>query len=141
MFTSSHFIWLGIIGIMIATALIILKKLKISDQAVGKAVMILLIVLKIFHLSLSMKESEFGGYIINQTQLSFHLCSIMIYSVIFSNIIKNNWYSSIVVKSIPASSKITIISIGIAVRIDMSPKYRSSFSITSPTVGIIMLIN
>ena len=89
MFTSSHFIWLGIIGILIATALIALKKLKISDQTVGKAVMILLIILKIFHLSLSMKESEFGGYIIDQTQLSFHLCSIMIYSVIFSNIIKN----------------------------------------------------
>ncbi len=89
MFTSSHFIWLGIIGILIATTLIALKKLKISDQAVGKAVMMMLIILKIFHLSLSMKESEFGGYVINQTQLSFHLCSIMIYTVIFSNIIKN----------------------------------------------------
>jgi hypothetical protein len=36
-----------------------------------------------------MKESPFGGYVINQTQLSFHLCSIMIYSVIFVNTIKN----------------------------------------------------
>ena len=40
-------------------------------------------------MSLSMKESEFGGYVLNQTQLSFHLCSIMIYAVIFINIIKN----------------------------------------------------
>ena len=89
MFTTSHFIWLGAIAVLIAIALIALKKLNISHRAVGKAVMILLIILKIFHLSLSMKESQFGGYVLNQTQLSFHLCSIMIYTVIFTNIIKN----------------------------------------------------
>ena len=89
MFTTSHFIWLGAIAVLIAIALIALKKLNISHRAVGKAVMILLIILKIFHLSLSMKESQFGGYVLNQTQLSFHLCSIMIYTVIFTNMIKN----------------------------------------------------
>lgn len=89
MFTTSHFIWLGALGVLIAIVLIALKKLKISDRAVGKAVMITLIILKVFHLSLSMKESEFGGYILNQTQLSFHLCSIMIYTVIFTNMIKS----------------------------------------------------
>ncbi len=89
MFTTSHFIWLGAIGVLIAMALIAIKKVKISDRAVGRAVMIVLIVLKLFHLSLSMKESAFGGYILNQTQLSFHLCSIMIYTVIFVNMIKN----------------------------------------------------
>ncbi|MBQ9162592.1 MAG: YwaF family protein [Clostridia bacterium] len=89
MFTTNHFIWLGAIALLIALALIVLKKLKISDRAVGKAVMITLIILKIFHMSLSMKESEFGGYILNQTQLSFHLCSIMIYTVIFTNMINN----------------------------------------------------
>ena len=51
--------------------------------------MLLLIVLKLFHVALSMKESEYGGYIVNQTQLSFHLCSIMIYTIIFVNVIKN----------------------------------------------------
>lgn len=89
MFTTNHFIWLGVIALLIAIALTVVKKLKVSNKAVGKVVMILLIVLKIFHMSLSMKESEFGGYILNQTQLSFHLCSIMIYTVIFTNLIKN----------------------------------------------------
>ncbi|MBE6694686.1 MAG: hypothetical protein E7589_07970 [Ruminococcaceae bacterium] len=89
MFTTNHFIWLGAIALLIALALIVLKKLKISDRAVGKAVMITLIILKIFHMSLSMKKSEFGGYVLNQTQLSFHLCSIMIYTVIFTNMINN----------------------------------------------------
>ena len=89
MFTLPHFIWLISIGALIAVALVLLRKFKITHAAVGKAVMITLIVLKIFHLSVSMKESEFGGYVLNQTQLSFHLCSIMIYTVIFTNIIKN----------------------------------------------------
>ncbi len=89
MFTTNHFIWLGAIALMIAAALFAIKKLKITDRAVGRATMIALIILKVFHLSLSMKESEFGGYVINQTQLSFHLCSIMIYTVIFTNMIKN----------------------------------------------------
>ena len=89
MFTTNHFIWLGAIGVLIALTLIAVKKLKISNSAVGKAVMIALIILKVFHVSLSMKASEFGGYVLNQTQLSFHLCSIMIYTVIFTNMIKN----------------------------------------------------
>ena len=89
MFTPGHFIWLGAIAVLIAVALIIVTRLKISHRAVGKATMIALIILKLFHMSLSMKESPFGGYVLNQTQLSFHLCSIMIYTVIFTNLIKN----------------------------------------------------
>ena len=89
MFSTNHFIWLGAIALLIAIAMIVVKKLKASHKAVGKVVMILLIAFKIFHMSLSMKKSEFGGYILNQTQLSFHLCSIMIYTVIFTNLIKN----------------------------------------------------
>ncbi len=89
MFTVNHFIWLGVIALLIAVALVTLKKTNTSNGAVGKGVMMLLIVLKLFHVALSMKESEHGGYIINQTQLSFHLCSIMIYTIIFVNVIKN----------------------------------------------------
>ena len=89
MFSAGHFIWLGAIAISIAIALVLLKRLRASDKAIGKAVMIILIALKLFHMSLSMKESEFGGYVLQQNQLSFHLCSIMIYTVIFTNMIRN----------------------------------------------------
>ena len=89
MFTLNHFIWLGAIAALITIALILIKKFKPSHSIVGKVTMVLLICFKIFHLALSMKESKFGGYVINQTQLSFHLCSIMNYMVLFVNIIKN----------------------------------------------------
>ena len=89
MFSVNHFIWLGAIAALIAVALIITKKLHVTHRTVGKITMILLIIFKTYHVALSMKESEYGGFVLSQTQLSFHLCSIMIYTVIFTNIIKN----------------------------------------------------
>lgn len=89
MFSLSHFIWLGAIGTTIALALITTKKFTLSHRTVGRAVMMILIVLKIFHMSLSMKASAFGGYVLDQPQLSFHLCSLMIYSTILVNTITN----------------------------------------------------
>jgi len=89
MFSSGHFIWLGAIAVLIALSLILIKKLNVSQSIVQKTVLVLLVCLKLFHLSLSMKESADGGFVIDQTQLSFHLCSIMIYFVILINVIKN----------------------------------------------------
>lgn len=89
MFSSGHFIWLGAIAAVIATAIILVKHFKPSQRSVQTAMTALLIVLKLFHLSLSMKETSDGGFVINQTQLSFHLCSIQIYLAIFINFIKN----------------------------------------------------
>ena len=89
MFTTGHFIWLGVIAVAIAAAIVLTKKFNVSQNAVQKTVFYALIVLKLFHVCLSMKESPDGGFVINQTQLSFHLCSLMIYSVILINVIKN----------------------------------------------------
>lgn len=89
MFSLGHFIWLSAIAFFIAAVLILIKKLDVSQNTVQKTVFILLVCLKLFHLSLSMKASADGGLVIDQTQLSFHLCSIMIYFVILINVIKN----------------------------------------------------
>ena len=89
MFTVNHWIWLSAIGIGIAVALTVLRRRGVTHRAVGRAVTVILIILKIFHMSLSMKASEFGGYVLDQTQLSFHLCSIMIYAIILVNMIRN----------------------------------------------------
>jgi hypothetical integral membrane protein (TIGR02206 family) len=89
MFATGHFIWLGVIAAAIALAITLIKKFNASQNVVQKVVFYALIVLKLFHVCLSMKESPDGGFVINQTQLSFHLCSLMIYSVILINVIKN----------------------------------------------------
>ncbi len=89
MFTLEHLIWLSVIAAAVVASLILARKLNTSHATIQKIVFYVLVVLKIVHLSLSMKESPHGGMVINQTQLSFHLCSIMIYAVILINIIKN----------------------------------------------------
>ena len=89
MFTLAHFIWLLVIGALSAAVLVVTKRRGVSHELVQRIVFVVLVLLKLFHLSLSMKEAPAGGMIINQTQLSFHLCSIMIYAVILINVIKN----------------------------------------------------
>ncbi len=92
MFSLAHIIWLLVIAAVIAAVLIISQKLGISHLTVQRVVFVLLVILKIFHMSLSMKELPDGGMVINQTQLSFHLCSIMIYANILINVIKNETF-------------------------------------------------
>ena len=87
MFTTAHFIWLLEIAALITASLLLFKRFKISH--VQKVVFALLIVLKLFHLSLSMKALPDGSMVLHQTQLSFHLCSVMIYAVVLINVIKN----------------------------------------------------
>ena len=89
MFTLAHFVWLLVIAAVCAVVLTFTKRRGVSHELVQKVIFVVLVVLKIFHLSLSMKEAPAGGMIINQTQLSFHLCSLMIYAVILINVIKN----------------------------------------------------
>lgn len=89
MFTIPHLIWLGILGMLIAAALIVLTRIRADHSRVSLVTMAVLVALKLVHISLSMKESEFGGMVIDQNQLSFHLCSIQIYFIIVINFIKN----------------------------------------------------
>ena len=89
MFTQDHFIWLVALAAAIAATLVILKKCNLPHSTVKKVAMVLLILLKLFHWSLSMKESPHGGFILKQSHFSFHLCGLTIYAVVFTNIVKN----------------------------------------------------
>ena len=89
MFTLGHFIWLGIITVVIIATLFMLKKYNISYKVVGRVSMVIAIVGKLFHLLISMKNTNDGGMVIDQTQLDFHLCSIQVYLIIACNLIKD----------------------------------------------------
>lgn len=90
MFSTGHLIWLGILAAIILGCFLLIKKCNVSQSTVQRIVLTLLVIFKLFHLCLSMKESSDGGLVIDQTQLSFHLCSIQIYLVILINVIKND---------------------------------------------------
>jgi hypothetical integral membrane protein (TIGR02206 family) len=89
MFSLGHFIWLGIILVIVVTALTLLKKFSVDTAKVGKISMIIAIVGKVVHLALSMKESSDGGMVIDQTQLDFHLCSVQVYLMIACSLTKS----------------------------------------------------
>ncbi|MBR3692732.1 MAG: YwaF family protein [Clostridia bacterium] len=89
MFSTGHFIWLGVFALIISGLMVLLKKRGGSGRIVQKTVFYLILGLKLFHLSLSMRESPDAGLVIDQPQLAFHLCSLMVYAIIISNFIKN----------------------------------------------------
>ena len=89
MFSLGHFIWLGIFAVLITALLLFIKKRGVSGRCVQKSVFYVIVALKLFHLSLSMRQSPDAGMVIDQTQLAFHLCSLMVYAIIISNFIKN----------------------------------------------------
>ena len=95
MFTLGHFVWLFIIFLLVIFALLLTKRVNFNVKKVEFVVVILLILLKVVHLAVSMKELPDGGMVLHQTQLSFHLCSIMIYSVIAAYFIKNEQLKSV----------------------------------------------
>lgn len=91
MFSTAHFIWLGCIFAAIAIGYIVAKKLRPSHDRVHLIVTCLLIITHIIYMAVSMREvdSEFGGFVLKQENLPFHLCSIMIYFTVFLRFIKN----------------------------------------------------
>ena len=91
MFSTAHFIWLGCIFAAIAIGYIVAKKLRPSHDRVHLIVTCLLIITHIIYMAVSMMEveSEFGGFVLKQENLPFHLCSIMIYFTVFLRFIKN----------------------------------------------------
>ena len=91
MFSTGHFIWLGCIFAAIAIAFVVAKKLKPSHKTVHLVVTLLLVATKVLHTALSIEEvdSSFGGFVIAQDNLPFHLCSMMIYFTVFLHFVKS----------------------------------------------------
>ena len=89
MFTVSHFIWLGSIALLIGAAFVVINRFRVPQAVVQKTVLYLLIATKLLHTALSMKDATGGGMVINQSEMPFHLCSLMIYAVIIMNLVKN----------------------------------------------------
>ena len=94
MFTTNHFIWLGICVVLIAALLFVTLKFKLNKK---QAILIMVIIslaselLKIFtHIELEYKESgELYRGFIEPSALPLHLCSIFIFVYIFLLFTKN----------------------------------------------------
>ncbi len=81
MFTTEHFIWLGICTAIIATMLIISKKLKLNIDQVVNIILIVSLVSEVTKTMCSMLPSPHveGGRYLDPGDLPLHLCSIQIF--------------------------------------------------------------
>ena len=83
MFTSEHFICLGICAIFFALLTYIGKKFKFSLKAAGYIMCGICAVSEISKIMSDMMESEKGGMFLDPKSLPFHICSLMIFAVLF----------------------------------------------------------
>ena len=81
MFTLNHFIWLGIVLVIIVSLLIIQKVRKISFDKVITFMFIMSITSELIKIFSNMIETSAGGTVLNPADLPFHLCSIQLFFI------------------------------------------------------------
>ena len=81
MFTLNHFIWLGIVLVIIVSLLIIQKVRKISFDKVMTFMFIMSITSELIKIFSNMIETSAGGTVLNPGDLPFHLCSIQLFFI------------------------------------------------------------
>ena len=85
MFTTEHFIWIGLCIIFVTALSVIAKKSNFSLKFAGYIMCGICAVSEISKIMNDMvaSGSEKGGMVLDPTSLPFHLCSMMIFAVIF----------------------------------------------------------
>ena len=82
-FTTEHFIWLGLCDIFVALLTYISKKFNFSLKTAGYIMCAICAISEISKIMSDMMESENGGMFLDPKSLPFHLCSLMIFAVLF----------------------------------------------------------
>lgn len=83
MFTSEHFIWIGLCIGFIGVMLYVSKKQKWSLKKAGMIMSVICAVSEISKIMSDMIENTGGGMNLDPRSLPFHLCSMMIFAVLF----------------------------------------------------------
>ncbi len=83
MFSKEHFIWLGLCTIFIVTMSIVSVKKKFSLKTSGYIMTIICFASEFSKIMVNMKESSGGGMHLDPLSLPFHLCSLMIFVIVY----------------------------------------------------------
>ncbi len=82
MFSTEHFIWIGICALFITLMTVIAKKKSFSLKLSGGIMCVICALSETSKIMSDIKQSENGG-VLMPTSLPFHLCSLMIFTTIF----------------------------------------------------------
>ena len=83
MFTTNHFIWIGICGVFVAGMLFFGVKKRLSLKCAGYIMTAICACSEVVKMVCGMVESPLGGMHLDPLCLPFHLCSMMLFGVLF----------------------------------------------------------
>lgn len=83
MFSLEHFIWLGICAAFVAGMLIFSVKKELSLKHAGYIMTVICAFSEVSKMMCEMVEGEKGGMHLDPTALPFHLCSLMLFGVLY----------------------------------------------------------
>lgn len=90
MFTTEHFIWIGLCAAFIAAMCIIAGKRKMGLKQAGGIMVFICAVSEISKMMSGMIASPGGGMHLDPLNLPLHLCSLMIFSVLYITFAKES---------------------------------------------------
>lgn len=83
MFTTEHLIWIGICAAFVLIMNLICRGLNLSLRVVSRIMAAVCIVSESSKIMSSMLENQSGGRYLDPLALPFHLCSLMLFGVLF----------------------------------------------------------
>ncbi|MBE6539063.1 MAG: TIGR02206 family membrane protein [Ruminococcaceae bacterium] len=83
MFTTEHFIWMGISIVFIAVMMFFGVKKKYSLKCAGYIMTVICILSETCKMMSEMIEGSKGGMVLDPRALPFHLCSLMIFGILY----------------------------------------------------------
>lgn len=83
MFTTNHFIWMGICAVMIGLLLLLSLKLKFSRQRASLLMALIALASELCKIFTHIQEPSAGGGVLEPDALPLHLCSILIFLIFF----------------------------------------------------------
>ena len=90
LFTSNHFIWLGLCGLCILLGLRVAEKKRFAVKTAGMVMSAICIASESCKMMTHMLPSPLGGYALDPNALPFHLCSMQIFVVFYITFAKSS---------------------------------------------------
>lgn len=100
MFSTNHLILLTFSIAMIISASVLSVKYRLSSRKASVIFLVISIVSEIIKDMVNMIPSEFGGYVLDSEDIPLHLCSIVIFAIIFIVFTENDKLRSNIVSAV-----------------------------------------
>ena len=95
MFTTAHFIWIAICIVFVILMMFLSKKFNFSLQIASYILSTICIASELCKIFTHMEEGKYGGMVLDPGALPFHLCSILIFVVLYITFTKNETHKKI----------------------------------------------